>query len=264
MASSKMIKLIDDIFYQTGVINMSRPLIWAHRGASGHAPENTLSAFDLAAKMGADGVELDIQLTKDGEIVVCHDEKIDRTSNGAGFVRDYTLAELKKFNFCNGNLFYEDATIPTMEEVFNLLDPTGLTINIDLKTGVFFYPGIEEKIVDLTHKKNWQDRVIYSSFNHYSIIKVKELDPDAKVGFLYADGPLNMPGYAAENGVNALHPAFYNLQYPDFMTDCNMFDIDVNVWTVNSNADLIKCREMGVNAVITNYPQKAKELYSRN
>ncbi len=257
-----MIKLIDDIFYQTGVINMSRPLIWAHRGASGHAPENTLSAFDLAAKMGADGVELDIQLTKDGEIVVCHDEKIDRTSNGAGFVRDYTLAELKKFNFCNGNLFYEDATIPTMEEVFNLLDPTGLTINIELKTGVFFYPGIEEKIVDLTHKKNWQDRVIYSSFNHYSIMKIKEIDPDAKLGFLYADGSLDMPLYGHQQGVDALHPALYNLQYPHFMEDCRKHGLDVNVWTVNSTADIKRCIELGVHAIITNYPDKANSLLS--
>ena len=243
---------------------MENPLIWAHRGASGYAPENTLPAFKMAADMGADGVELDVQLTKDDVLVVCHDESINRTSNATGLIRNYTLEELRKFDFCNKNLSYKGTVIPTMEEVFDLLAPTGLTINIELKTGIYFYPGIEEKIVRLTREKNWQDRVIYSSFNHYSIIKVKELDPDAKVGFLYADGPLNMPGYAAENGVNALHPAFYNLQYPDFMADCNMFDIDVNVWTVNSDADLIKCREIGVNAVITNYPQKAKELYSRN
>ena len=240
---------------------MNNPLIWAHRGASGYAPENTLPAFKMAADMGADGVELDIQLTKDDQIVVCHDERIDRTSNGAGRIQDYTLDELRKFDFCNGNKAFEGTKIPTMEEVFDLLDPTGLTINIELKTGEIFYPQLEEKILELTKRKGWMDRVIFSSFNHYSIMKIKELAPEAKTGFLYADGTLNMPGYAAENQVNALHPAFYNLQYPDFMDDCNMFDIDVNVWTVNSEADLLKCREMGVNAVITNYPKKAGELY---
>ena len=81
---------------------MTKPLIWGHRGASGYAPENTLAAFDLAAKMHADGVELDIQLTRDGEIVVCHDERIDRTSNAKGFIKDYTLEELKKGDL-NGN-----------------------------------------------------------------------------------------------------------------------------------------------------------------
>ena len=240
---------------------MSTPLVWAHRGASGYAPENTLPAFKMAADMKADGVELDVQLTKDDVIVVCHDERIDRTSNGAGRIADLTLDELRKFDFCNKNLAYESTKIPTMEEVFDLLEATGLTINIELKTGEIFYPDLEEKIVALTRKKGWQDRVIYSSFNHYSIMKIKEIDPEAKTGFLYADGTLNMPGYAAENEVNALHPAFYNLQYEGYMEDCAMYDIDVNVWTVNSEKDMLRCKELGVNAVITNYPDKAIKLY---
>ena len=215
----------------------------------------------MAADMKADGVELDVQLTKDDVIVVCHDERIDRTSNGAGRIADLTLDELRKFDFCNKNLAYEGTKIPTMEEVFDLLEPTGLTINIELKTGEIFYPDLEEKIVALTRKKGWQDRVIYSSFNHYSIMKIKEIDPEAKTGFLYADGTLNMPGYAAENEVNALHPAFYNLQYEGYMEDCAMYDIDVNVWTVNSEKDMLRCKELGVNAVITNYPDKAIKLY---
>ena len=132
---------------------------------------------------------------------------------------------------------------------------------IELKTGEIFYPELEEKIVALTKKKGWQDRVIYSSFNHYSIMKIKEIDPEAKTGFLYADGTLNMPGYAAENEVNALHPAFYNLQFEGYMEDCAMYDIDVNVWTVNSEKDMLRCKELGVNAVITNYPDKAIKLY---
>jgi glycerophosphoryl diester phosphodiesterase len=197
-------------------------------------------------------------------VVVCRDEKIDRTSNGAGCIRDYTLEQLRQFDFNNGNLAYEGCVIPTMEEVFDLLDPTGLTINIELKTGEIFYQGLEEKIVELTKKKGFQDRVIYSSFNHYSVMKIKELDPGAKVGFLYADGPLDMPGYAREHGANALHPAFYNLQYPDYMEKCREYGIDVNVWTVNSRDALLKCRELGVNSVITNYPKKARQLYEQD
>ena len=118
-----------------------KPLIWAHRGASGHAPENTLEAFQKAIDMKADGVELDIQLTKDGEIVVCHDETIDRTSNGIGSVKDYTLAELKKFNFNKTHPEYAHASIPTMKEVFELIKPSPLTINIELKTGQYDYDG---------------------------------------------------------------------------------------------------------------------------
>ena len=237
------------------------PLIWGHRGASGHAPENTLPAFKMAADMGADGVELDIQQTKDGVIVVCHDETIDRTSSGAGWLKDFTFEELRRLDFSNGNAAYEDVKIPTMEEVFYLLAPTGLTINIELKTGIIFYENIEEKILDLTKKMGWEDRVIYSSFNHYSVRKIKELDPGAKVGLLYGDGPIDMPGYGRRLGADALHPAFYNLQYPEYMEDCRRYGLDVNVWTVNSTADLMQCREYGVNAVITNYPDKALKLY---
>ena len=143
------------------------PLIWGHRGASGYAPENTLPAFKMAADMGADGVELDIQMTKDGEIVVCHDEAIDRTSSGKGWLKDFTFEELRRLDFSNGNSAYEGVKIPTMEEVFDLLEPTGLLINIEIKTGIVFYEKIEEKILELTKRKHWEDRVIYSSFNHY-------------------------------------------------------------------------------------------------
>ena len=95
--------------------------VWAHRGASAYAPENTLEAFLLAAEQGADGVELDVQLTKDGEMVVVHDEEIDRVSDGSGFVKDYTLAELKTLNFNKTHPEYQDVKIPTLREVYEAL-----------------------------------------------------------------------------------------------------------------------------------------------
>lgn len=237
------------------------PLIWGHRGASGHAPENTLPAFLMAADMGADGVELDIQQTRDGVIVVCHDETVDRTSNGVGWVKDCSFEEIRRLDFSNGNAAYEGVKIPAMEEVFDLLAPTGLTINIELKTGIVFYGKIEEKILALAKRKGWEDRVIYSSFNHYTVRRIKELNPDAKVGLLYGDGPIDMPGYGHRLGADALHPAYYNLFYPDFMEDSRKYGLDVNVWTVNSTEELLQCRQLGVNAVITNYPAKAREVY---
>ena len=100
------------------------PLIWAHRGASGSAPENTLVAFQRAIDLGADGIELDVQITKDGELVVCHDEKIDRTSNGKGWLKDYTLEELKQFDFNQQFPEYGYQQIPTMKEVLELIKPT--------------------------------------------------------------------------------------------------------------------------------------------
>lgn len=239
---------------------MSEPLVWAHRGASGYCPENTLPAFEMAEKMGADGVELDVQLTRDGELVVCHDETIDRTSNGSGYLKSYTLKELKRLDFSHGNFAYEGVRIPTMREVFECLKDGGLTINIELKTGIFFYPGIEEKIVSLTHELGFEKRVIYSSFNHYSIMKLKALDPEARTGFLYCDGTMDMPSYAAKHGVDALHPALYNLQFPHYMEECRRAGLEVNVWTVNSREHILLCREMGVHAIIGNYPDKIRSL----
>lgn len=241
-------------------ISMNKPFVWAHRGASGYCPENTIPAFSMAQDMQADGVELDVQMTKDHVLVVCHDETINRTSNGKGYLKDYTLEELKKLDFCNGNLAYEGVQIPTLEEVFALLKPGKLTINIELKTGVFFYPGIEESVIALTRKCGFEDRVIYSSFNHYSIKKIQELDRQARTGFLYCDGTMDMPSYGQKHKVNALHPAIYNLQYPDFMEECRQKGLDVNVWTVNTKEEILLCRKMGVHAIIGNYPDKIRKI----
>ena len=238
----------------------TKPLVWAHRGASGYAPENTLAAFQKAVDLGADGVELDIQLTKDDQIVVIHDETIDRTSDGKGWVKDYTLEELRAFNYNRTKPEYKHADIPTMREVFELLKPTGLFINIEIKTGVVFYEKIEEKILALTKEMGMEDRVCYSSFNQYTVTRIHELKPDAEVGFLYADGPIDMPSYGVKHGVNALHPALYNLQYDGFVKECKEKGLKLNVWTVNERPYMEMCCQYGVDAIITNYPDIAKEV----
>ena len=238
----------------------TKPLVWAHRGASGYAPENTLAAFQKAVDLDADGVELDIQLTKDDQIVVIHDETIDRTSDGKGWVKDYTLEEWRAFNYNRTKPEYKHADIPTMREVFELLKPTGLFINIEIKTGVVFYEKIEEKILALTKEMGMEDRVCYSSFNHYTVTRIHELKPDAEVGFLYADGPIDMPSYGVKHGVNALHPALYNLQYDGFVKECKEKGLKLNVWTVNERPYMEMCCQYGVDAIITNYPDIAKEV----
>lgn len=239
---------------------MKRINVWAHRGASGYAPENTIEAIKMAADMGADGIELDVQLTKDGHIVVIHDETIDRVSDGVGFVKDYTLEELKSFNFCNNIDGYDDVKIPTLKEVYEFVKTTNMVVNVELKTGVFFYEGMVEDVFKLTKDMGMKDRVIYSSFNHYTILKVKELDNEAMTGFLYSDGIIDMPSYASKYEVNALHPATYNLQYEGFMEECIKRDIDVNVWTVNSDEDISLAINKGVTSIITNYPDKVIKI----
>ena len=232
--------------------------IWAHRGASGYAPENTLEAFELAAKMGADGVELDVQLTRDGELVVMHDETLDRVTDGRGFVKDYTMDELKKRKVPHAQ--YEAARIPALAEVYELLKPYGLEINVELKTGIFFYPGIEERVLKLAKEMEMEDRIWYSSFNHGTLVKLKELHSSVKTGILYADGWLKPWEYAKSIGVDALHPALYNMQFPGYLKESRRLGLETHVWTVNDRAEMEAAARAGVEAIITNYPDVARKI----
>lgn len=189
--------------------------IWAHRGCSQMYPENTLLAFEKAAGLlGLEGIELDIQLTKDGEMVVIHDERVDRTTEGIGFVKDYTLSELKRFHiYADDN---PSQKVPTTEEVFDLVGQRmkeGMKLNIELKTSVFPYPGIEEKIVDLVHRRGMEKNVIYSSFYALSLERIRELDPGAEIGVLdskVSDCLFKLKGC----GANALHPYWRGMDLP--------------------------------------------------
>lgn len=242
---------------------MRKIKIWAHRGLSGHAPENTVPAFELAAEAGADGVELDVQLTRDGVPVVLHDERIDRTSDGTGFVKDYTLEELRKYNFARNYPNFGTVRIPTLQEVYEVLRDTGMSVNVELKNSVIFQEGLEEKILKLAEEMGMKDRILYSSFNHYSMKRIKELDREAKTAFLYADGILDMAEYAKNYGAFAVHPSFVNLQYPGLVEECHKLGIRVHVWTVNEEQDMERAVRMGVDALITNYPERAAAVLEK-
>lgn len=234
--------------------------IFAHRGASAYAPENTVEAFALAMEQGADGIELDVQMTKDGQVVVIHDETIDRVSDGTGAVRDYTLEELKKFHFSNHMENYENAVIPTLKEVLDLIKSSSMLLNIELKTGIYWYPNLEEKTMELVKESGMEDRVIYSSFNHYSIKKILELNPHAECAFLYSDVILNVDKYAKNAGVCGLHPSVYHLKMAEFLKEYQESGLKVRVWTVNKKEDMEKFIKADLEAVITNYPDKALEI----
>ncbi len=233
--------------------------IWAHRGASFYAPENTLEAFDIAVKQKADGIELDVQLSKDGELVVIHDETIDRVSDGTGFVKDYNLNELKKFNF--GKLFphFGFSAIPALEEVYRLLKPTDLIINVELKTGIIFYKGIEEKLIKLAKKMNMEDRIIYSSFNHYSLLKLREIKKDVKMGLLVSDLYVDVLDYAVKLGADALHPIGYMLKLPGFIEESKAKNMKLHVWTVDDDEEIRLLNAQGIDAIITNKPVTARK-----
>lgn len=160
--------------------------IWAHRGCSQRYPENTITAFSKAlAIQGLTGIELDIQMTKDGEIVVIHDERVNRTTDGTGYVKNYTYAELRKLSIETGNGRKEK--VPSIQEVLDLVQDRmteGLLLNIELKNSVIPYAGMEEKIMELTARRNLQRQVVYSSFYTMSLHRIREIDKNADIGVL--------------------------------------------------------------------------------
>ena len=142
-----------------------------------------------------------------------------------------------------------------------MIKPTNLTINVEIKTGIVFYPGIEERVLELTERLGMKEHVIYSSFNHYTIRKIKELDPQAKTGMLYEDGIIDAVDYACDVvKADALHPAGYNVFYPGFLERCRERKRLLHVWTINEEKHMRMLCEAGVDALITNYPDIAKKI----
>lgn len=235
--------------------------IVAHRGASGYAPENTLDAFELAVKMGAAGIELDTHICKSGEIVVAHDEKIDRVSDGTGYIKDMTLSELKSHKFNKTHPEYANATIPTLEEVFQLIKPTNLYINIELKNGLIDYEGLEQKCVDLAAKCGMTDKIIFSSFNHYSLLRMKQIDKSIYCGLLYEATLIKPWAYAIALGMNALHPHYSELLVPGGeCAEAHKVGVEINPWTVNTEEALRAVMAEGADGIITNFPDVGLKL----
>jgi glycerophosphoryl diester phosphodiesterase len=236
--------------------------VWAHRGASGYAPENTLEAFALAVAQKADGVELDVHLTADGEVVVAHDETVDRVSDGVGRIADLSLAALKVLNFNRTKPHYAPvARIPTLCEALALLAPTGLTVNIELKTNLEPYPGLEARCIALVAKAGMRERVWYSSFNPESLARVKAIDSSLRCGILL-DGAMDRPWlYARSLGVEALHPRYRTaLRTPGFVRSCHEAGLRLHTWTVDAAPALRAMARIRPDAVITNYPDRALRI----
>ena len=234
--------------------------IWAHRGASGDAPENTLAAFQLAVDCHADGIELDVHFTKDRQVVVTHDDNVERVTGYKGLVGDLTLAQLKKLDFSYSMAAFKGETIPTLEEVLVLIQPTGLWINIELKTNCENPNGLEEACQKLVESCHMADRVMYSSFNHLSLYHMREIAPKMPCGILYSN-KLHKPWeYAKSINCTAIHPSFPSLNTPGCMDDCHAVGIQCNTWTVNAQADIQNMLDLGVDGIITNYPALALAL----
>ena len=232
---------------------------FAHRGYSGKYPENTMLAFRKAAEVGIDGIELDVQLTRDGVPVIIHDEQVDRTTDGSGWVRDFTLEELQKLDasyIYTGKFGFNP--IPTLREYMEFVHELPITTNIELKTGVFEYDGIEEKVWAMIREFDVADRVLISSFNHFTVLRMREIAPALKYGFLTDTWLIDAGAYCAQHGVPCYHPNFRSLTHA-VVRELKQHGVEINTYTVNTAEDVRDLAAKGIDAVIGNFPEMARD-----
>ena len=241
-----------------------RTLVWAHRGASAYAPQNTNAAFALAAEMGADGIELDVHLTKDGEVLVCHDAEVDTTSDGTGLIKDLTLAEIRRFNFAyraDSTAFvdkYGFVPAPTLAEVYELLAPTGMTVNVELKTQD---EDLLRLCAALAREYEMTEKVYYSSFFHDTLERIHKYEPLAPTAPLC--GPIvGEPwDYVKSLGASAMHPyQEFFIEKPEVFREFHKREFRINPWTVDDEDKMRRLIELGADALITNVPDIALKV----
>lgn len=235
-------------------------LNYAHRGASGYYPENTMLAFEKAVEMGCQGIETDVQLTRDGVLILCHDEMVDRTTDGTGAISEYTYDEIRKLDAAarwKGK--FKDVKIPSLEEFLSFVSSNNIVINIEIKNGIVEYDGIEKKVIDMVNRYGMHDRTILSSFNHYSMVKCKELDSSIKTGLLDDSWIYRPEAYLKYAGADAFHPMYRQLS-KGVVDGIKKEGFMINTYTVNTERDMRKMIDLKIDGIITNYPDRLKKL----
>ncbi len=231
----------------------------AHRGFSGVYPENTMLAFKKAIEVGADGIELDVHLSKDGEVMIIHDEALKRTAGVEGLVSDYTRLELEKISAGKTkNDEFGFTPIPSLDEYLAFISRHKDKItNIELKTAPVYYPEIEEKTLELVRKYDLENNVIYSSFNWLSIERMQRLKTLSQTGLLFSGMKLYNQAHIIKSlGINYFHPDFNDLT--DVIVKSYLDNkVGLNVWTVNEIEDMKVCLSWNIDGLITNFPDRA-------
>ncbi|PGT82250.1 MULTISPECIES: glycerophosphodiester phosphodiesterase [Bacillaceae] len=231
--------------------------IFAHRGLSGFYPENTMAAFKAAVEVGAHGIELDVQMSKEGELVVIHDEKLERTTNGVGYVKDLTLNQLKQYDA--GSWFhadFENEKIPTLNEVLEWVKllPKKLIVNIELKNDRIEYENLEKKVLRLIYELNLQQQCILSSFNRDSLKKIYELDHNIETALLFQGVPTDVLNLAKNLHVQALHSEAVFAQ-SILGRKANLAGYPIRVFTINTLVDFNSLKNTNTSVVMTDFPQ---------
>ncbi|QFF97807.1 glycerophosphodiester phosphodiesterase [Psychrobacillus glaciei] len=237
--------------------------IYAHRGSAGTLPENTIASFRATAILPVHGVEFDVHMTKDGELVVIHDESINRTSNGKGFIKDMTLAELKSYDF--GEWFstkFKGEKIPTLREVLYVFKDTHHHLNIELKSDVFPYEGMEDKVLEMLKEYRLERRVVISSFNHEMVSNFKMQAPQIETAILFMEVMIRPDDYANIVGADALH-AFFPTAFRAMGKEAIASGRQFRVFTVNEEIYANMLQEIGVHAIFTDFPERMYQFLNR-
>jgi len=244
------------------VIQIARPMVIAHRGASAHAPENTLAAFRLAIDHRADGIELDAKLTADGKVVVIHDQTVARTTGARGVVREMTLAQLKTLDA--GSFFSSAFTcepIPTLEEVFIEVGSQVL-INIEITNYTSVWDALPDKIAELVIRYGLQESVFFSSFHPLNLVRIRRRLPETPAALLTivgGFGKLFQGRLGRLLSPDILHPYFTDVS-PAMLAREHAFGRRVNVWTVNRPEDMRRLFNVGIDGIITDDPLLARRV----
>lgn len=239
-----------------------------HRGAMGHVPENTMSSFRLAQKMGAELCECDVHLSKDKKCIVIHDESVERTTNGYGLIRDLSSNEIKKLDAGAGfSKKFKKEKVPLLKELLNWareersLSGMPMSVVIEIKNEPVRYFGIEEKVIATVKKAKMEDRVILISFDHGVVKRAKRLARNIATGILY-NRPLENPvRRAREIGADAIFPR-RNMVTKSLVQKAHSANLTIATWTVNKIWEMKKIIRCGVDAIATNFPDRLNKLFS--
>ncbi len=245
---------------------MQQPLIYAHRGASAHAPENTISAFLLAIEHGADGIEFDVKVTRDGRVIVLHDQTLQRTTTGSGDFKNFTYDELRKLDA--GSKFstkYSNEKLPTLEEVF---EAVGNRIGINIELTNYATPGDDliEKVAIILASTKDTSRVMFSSFNWGNLKKASKLCPGIHCGILALPGIagwLSRSYFTRNVPHEAVHPYFTDVS-KNSVKNWHHQGLKVNIWTVNDPNEMLRLKDIGVDMIMTDDPALAKSTIQRS
>lgn len=224
--------------------------LFAHRGVMNHYPENTMAAFRAALAARADGVETDVHLTKDDQLVLIHDETIDRTTDGSGRIAEMTLSELGRYNA--GAAFDREDRIPSLDDLLELMTGTGVCLNIEVKTDVERYVGIEERLLETVRAHRFPpEQLVFSSFNHDTIFRLKRLAPEYECAALVAQPLFDIIGYLQKMEASAVHPSVLTMT-DDEIRVVQQNGVKVRPYTVKTFEQLKRFERVGVDAVFVN------------